>query len=391
MALISSATLKRLDATAGYLLCKLIGRARHYTGRPELAPDPAPESVRRVLIIRPGGMGDLLMLLPVIRSLRSARPDLEIDIICERRNADVLKLAGLEGRAILYDATPHRIFSLGSTRYDVVLDTEQFHNFSAIMAWMSGAPVRVGFRINPARLSLYTHLVSYDIDGYELDQFARLLRPLGVPLSHPHLDGVLADVTPPLDAQVPSSVSALRRAGPLVALSPGSSDPYKQWGPEKFRHLIRELLERGCGIVLVGGQAELAQAQSLAYGLPADRIINAVSTMTLMQTAAILQASTLFIGGDSGLGHLAVALARPTLILFGPSDRHKWSRPTERHRVIRRDLPCAPCSIFGYHKLCRKIPCMTGIAVADVVQAAEALLTAAPRTGPSAKTESSSQ
>lgn len=374
MALLSSATLKRLDATLGYLLCKIIGRTRHYTGRPELAPDPDPASIRRVLLIRPGGMGDLLMLLPVIRSIRAARPDIALDIVCERRNADVLKLAGLEGSAILYDAAPHRIFSLGNGRYDVVLDTEQFHNFSAIMAWLSGAPVRVGFRINPARLSLYTHLVGYDIDGYELDQFARLLRPLGVTLTHPQLDGILADVTPPLDAQVPSSVAALRRAVPVIAISPGSSDPYKQWGAAKFGHLVRELLARGCGIVFVGGHAELAQAQTLAYGLPTDRVINAVSNMTLMQTAAILQASSLFIGGDSGLGHLAVALARPTLILFGPSDRHKWSRASERHRVLRKDLPCSPCSIFGYHKLCRHIPCMTSITVDDVLAAAAPLL-----------------
>jgi ADP-heptose:LPS heptosyltransferase len=373
--LIPPATLKHLDATLGYLLCKLVGRARHYAGRPELAPDPDPASIRRVLLIRPGGIGDMLMLLPTIRSLQLARPDIHLDIVCERRNYEVLKLAGLESRAILYDSAPLQILNLRATRYDVVLDTEQFHNFSAIMAWLSGAPVRVGFRINPARLSLYTHLISYDVDGYEMDQFARLLRPLGVPLAFPSLDGVLADVTPSLDAQVPPPVAALRhRGGPLVAISPGSSNRYKQWGPERFHGLMQALLDRGCGIVLVGGRAEQQQSAELMRGMPADRVINTVGAAALGHTAAILQATALFVGGDSGLGHLAVALARPTVILFGPSDPRKWSRPDDRHQVLRHPLPCSPCSIFGYHKLCRTIPCMRNITVAEVLLAVERAL-----------------
>ncbi len=371
----STAALKRLDATAGYLLCKIIGRLRHYAGRPELAPDPDPAKIRRVLIIRPGGMGDMLMLLPVIRTIQQARPDIHIDIICEKRNAEVLKLAGLERHAILYDATPLRLLALRPNAYDVVLDSEQFHNFSAIMALASGAPVRVGFRINPARLSLYTHLISYDVDGYELDQFARLLRPLGI--AHPvrSLDGILADTTPPPEIQIPAAIAALQRAGPVVAVSPGSSDPYKQWGQAKCIELIRGLLAQGACVVLIGGRAEAAQAAALLAAANSDRVVNLAGTSSLTQTAAVLQSATLFIGGDSGLGHLAVALARPTLILFGPSDPNKWRRAGARHRIIRKNLPCSPCSIFGYHKLCRDIPCMTNITVAEVLTATRDLLT----------------
>lgn len=370
----SANTLKRLDATAGYLLCKLIGRARHATGLADLAPTPDPSTIRRVLLIRPGGLGDMLMLMPVIRSIRAARPDIELDIVCERRNFEVLKLAGLEGHALLYDGAPHRLLSLRARRYDVALDSEQYHHFSAIMALMSGAPVRVGFRINPARLNLYTHLLGYDVDGYEMDQFARLLRPLGIPLAFGALDGVLTDITPPLDSQLPDAVDALRRRGPLVAVSPGSSDPYKQWGFEKFKQLIQALTSRGHGVMLVGGPAEVRQATALQQCLSPDLLLNLAGRYSLTQTAAALQAASLFVGGDSGLGHLAVALARPTLILFGPSDERKWSRPHARHAVLRKQLPCAPCSIFGYHKLCRDIPCMATIGVAEVVETAERML-----------------
>ena len=78
--------LKLLDATAGWLLCKLIGWLRHVFRRPALAPNPKPSSVRRILLVRPGGMGDMLMLLPVIRHLSRHLPGVLMDIVCEKLN-----------------------------------------------------------------------------------------------------------------------------------------------------------------------------------------------------------------------------------------------------------------------------------------------------------------
>ncbi|MDA0991423.1 MAG: glycosyltransferase family 9 protein, partial [Verrucomicrobia bacterium] len=63
---------------------------------------------------------------------------------------------------------------------------------------------------------------------------------------------------------------------------------------------------------------------------------------------------------------------RRTVVLFGPSDDRKWSRADDQHAVVRNPLPCSPCSIFGYHKYCRDIPCMRSISVEQVMQVVDA-------------------
>lgn len=103
-------------------------------------------------------------------------------------------------------------------------------------------------------------------------------------------------------------------------------------------------------------------------------LVSLAGGLSLAETAAVIRAAGLFIGGDSGLGHLAVALGTPTVLLFGPSDHQKWGHAGVRHAVIRRPVACAPCFIFGYHRPCRTIACMRGITVDQVVAAARQLL-----------------
>ena len=374
MSLFSRARLlKILDATIGYATCKILGRVRHHAGLPELAPTPDFQSLTRILVIRPGGMGDMLMLLPVLQAMRDANASLEIDIVCEKRNAPVLALAGLGGGAILYDANPIACLQrLRGTSYDAVIDTEQFHNFSAVMAWFSGAPVRVGFKMNPARLALYTHLVSYNMDGYEMAQFARLLEPFDISLGVDSLHGTLAEAANALPMHVPPGIKTLTEAGPIIVIAPGSNNPYKHWDAGKCSELISRLDGPQRSFVLVGGNGEI-DAEVVARA-EVESLVDTCGTLDLEQTASILNSATLYIGCDSGLTHLATALGKPTIALFGPSDDEKWSRPHETHRVIRKDLPCSPCSIFGYNKLCREIACMRGISVDEVLSAAEAFL-----------------
>ena len=365
--------LKLLDAGPGYVLCKTMGRWRHHTGATELSEAPAPESIERILVIRPGGMGDMLMLLPVIRSIRDACPNAAVDVICEKRNEAVLRLAGLDVTTLLYDIHPLRtLAAIRRVRYSLVLDTEQFHNFSAIIACLSGAPVRIGFKVNPARLHLYTHLVDYDMYGRETTQFYRLLTSLNIETEPQAVTGFLrgptAEGAPPLPANFPS------RGDRIVAISPGSSNRYKHWNPACFARVIQAIDDKDITFLLVGGWTEANQAQAIMDRSLSATVHDYTGKLDLEQTAAVLSRAMIFIGCDSGVGHLATALGIPTLILFGPSDPRKWSHPGPRHAVVRNDLPCAPCASFGYYKLCRDIPCMQTITAESVVARVKELL-----------------
>lgn len=366
--------LKAVDATVGWGVCQLLG-ALHFLSRPaEPARAVQPGRLRRLLVIRPGGMGDMILLLPVLARLRRDLPSCEIDIVCEKRNLPVLALAGLGDRALAYDGGPVQFLRALRRGYDAVVDTEQFHHFSAVFALLTGASVRIGFNINPRRNALYTHLVSYAPDGPEGDQFGRLLQPLGLGPEPQRLPGVLTacrrDLPPDLEALV-------RGEGPLVAIHAGSRTAYKRWPADRFAELGRRLaLQAGLRVVTVGDRGDLPDtarvtAAMVRHGCP---VVSAAGRLDLARTASLLARADLFVGGDSGLAHLAVALDRPAVVLFGPSDPRKWGTRDDRRRVVSDPPPCSPCFLFGYHRPCRSLACIRGINVEEVLQACLGLL-----------------
>jgi ADP-heptose:LPS heptosyltransferase len=236
------------------------------------------------------------------------------------------------------------------------------------MAILARSPARIGFKISPGRNLLYTHLVNYDLEGYEADQFMALLRLFGIQ------DPAVVEGTLRADNTLPDAVDQLLHSSKgtrLVTMHPGSTSRYKQWPPQNFAELLRRLGEDPRLVfVLVGSKADRHQAKKLAAesGL-GSRVMSMAGHLTIPQTAAILARSSLYTGGDSGLTHVAVALVVPTVTLFGPSDSRKWGARSKLHAIVKQEPPCAPCFIFGYHKLCHTIACMSTITVDDVATA----------------------
>jgi ADP-heptose:LPS heptosyltransferase len=378
------AFLKFTDTLVGLPLCWILGYAHHGLVRRPPASDPLqPKSLRQILILRPGGMGDMILLLPILQRLRQALPEAQLTLVCERRNLEVLHIAGWNAPVIAYDAEPFRLIrQLAGRRFDAVLDTEQFHHFSAILALFSRAPVRIGFNINPARNQLYTHLVNYTPDGYEGAQFARLLKPLNLPDSPLlALEGFLAPTPlPQFTGVLPIATDPIRSH--FIVIAPGGTTPYKLWGGNRFVELIRQIqsTHSDSDILLLGGSGDRRECERIVRDTSGSstQIISLAGRLSLAESAAVIRSSRLFIGGDSGLGHLAVALGTPTVLLFGPSDHQKWGHAGNRHRVIRRPVACAPCFIFGYHRPCRTIACMRGITVDQVAEAVQQMLTTEP-------------
>ena len=367
-----------MDTTLGAALCRILGKLPALAVRQPPGRVTAASPVRRVLLIRPGGLGDMLMLIPTLRILRENFPHADIDVICEARNVDALNLAGgVANRVLTYDDHPLSCLrALRHTDYDIAIDTEQFHHFSAIFAVLSGAPVRVGFKINPLRNPLYTHLASYDPDGIEGEQFLALLHPLAISTKPFLLSGILRDASP--DQIATATHPPVQIAKPYMVIHPEATTPYKHWPAERFARVGATLAEeQGLLAVIVGGTADPASCEATCQDLlRRGTQAKAVSGLTdLKSTAGVLRDAALFIGTDSGISHLAVALGVPTVVLFGPSDDRKWGTQTAgRHAVVRKDLPCAPCFIFGYHKPCRALACMQGVTVDEVLQACRTVL-----------------
>ena len=130
-----------------------------------------------ILLIRPGGIGDAVLLAPVITSLKNKYPSLKITVLAEQRNSGVFALIPTVDTLLCYDR-PRELLHALQCNYDVVIDSEQSHRLSAVVARFASAPVKIGFNTNERR-RMFTHQIPYLQDDYEAISFAHLLEPLG--------------------------------------------------------------------------------------------------------------------------------------------------------------------------------------------------------------------
>jgi hypothetical protein len=151
-------------------LDRLIGPAAVW-----MLPRPSfrqPEHMGRILVIRPGGIGDAVLLLPLLTALKTVHRSARITVLAERRNGAVFSLSESVSDLLLYDR-PYDLLKAVRDTYDAVIDTEQWHHLSAVIARMTGAPMLIGFATND-RARMFTHPVAYSQDDHEYASFMRL-------------------------------------------------------------------------------------------------------------------------------------------------------------------------------------------------------------------------
>ncbi|MDD2541688.1 MAG: glycosyltransferase family 9 protein [Desulfuromonadaceae bacterium] len=344
-----------------------LGRLAALMFRPQ--PSPQITEPATILFIRPGGIGDAVLLATAISSLKHKYPNICITILAEQRNAGVLSLIPAIDKVFRYDSLSEFIQALFG-KYDVVIDTEQWHHLSAVVARLVKTPIKIGFDTNERR-RMFTHAIEYDQCAYEADNFISLLKPLKIDCPR---DVEAPTLSLPLKA-VSKAALLLQPLGSdsFVALFPGASIPEKRWGADNFRQVAKMLSVFGIKIVVVGGKEDRQQGEVIAGG---GLGLNLAGLTSLPETAAVIQKSALLLSGDSGVLHIAVGLDVPTVSLFGPGRAKKWAPRGERHIVINKELPCSPCTVFGTTPPCsNKTRCMSDITVDEVVNAVTMLLT----------------
>lgn len=353
--------LKLIDTLVG---ATITSHLPSISARPYLPP-------QRLLIIRPGGIGDAVLLSQLIASIKILNAKIHITVLAEQRNSGVFTLIPGVGKVWCYDC-PTELMQVLRDRYDVVIDTEQWYHLSAVVARLVRAPVKIGFGTNQRR-RMFTHSMRYDQDTYEADNFLALLKPLGLDC---HSD--IGTVTLELPLESVSNASQLLKplcSESFVVIFPGSSVPEKHWGAEHYAKVAKQLGGNGYKVVVVGGHEDRIDGDKI-FG---DDGLNLAGMTTLPETAAVVARSCLLISGDSGVLHIAAGLGIPTVSLFGSSNERKWAPRGEKHVVLNHNLPCSPCSKFGTTPPCPiNVRCMKEISPDDVLAAARRLLSQPP-------------
>jgi heptosyltransferase II len=350
--------LKWIDSVAGVVVAACLPAAKVRSG---VVP-------RRILVIRPGGIGDAVLLIPALVTLAHAFPGADLTVLAERRNAAAFALCPAVTRLLHYD-TPCELISVLRGGYDLVIDTEQWHRLSAVVARLTRAPVSIGFASND-RQRLFSHRVPYSHDDYEAASFFNLLAPLGI-------QPFAATAAPFLSVPAAAQARAEELLGELsgsrfVALFPGASIAERRWGGQRFRGVAQALAGGGIPVVVVGGSVDVEDGEAIVSGVGG---LNLAGRTTLAETAAVIARSGLLLSGDSGVLHIGVGLGVPTVSLFGPGIEAKWGPRGDGHVVVNRECDCSPCTRFGTTPPCPDgARCLSEISVAQVSAAVLELL-----------------
>jgi heptosyltransferase-2 len=208
---------------------------------------------------------------------------------------------------------------------------------SALLAWYSGAPIRIGTRHGWAHRILYTNPVPKRPKAPYVEQFLDLGRALGLEAAFPRMR---------LRVPVEYTENARQIVGksPSVGLIIGSEWPTKRWPAEKFAKLADGLVLQGFQPVLLGAPNEKLLAEEVKTAM-ASVALDLVGN-TISESIGVIHCLRGVVGGDTGLSHVARALGIPAVLLFGPTDpaKHIWEVSS---RAISTQLKCQPCHPHG--------------------------------------------
>lgn len=361
--------------------------------------------VHKILVVRPDGIGDVILTGPFLRELRRARPNARITLVIAPRALNLLQTCPYVDRVLTVRIPPpisvvdtwwsplrRRVAALSLARsslwsesYDLALVPRWGvdHHEASVLAYLSGAPDRVAYsehvsadreKRNRGYDDFFTHLVDDRSVKHEVQRNLDLLSALGVRVSDNTLEAWLSDE----DADF-ATESLPSPKEPLVALGPGAGGPTRVWPVDRFAEVGRWVMARGARLVLVGGPGEEALGDELRRRLGSG-VIDLINKTTLRQSVAVLRQCSLFCGNDAGPMHLAAAAGIPVVeISCHPQtgDDLHWNSPTRfgpwgvPHRIVRPEKPAhgctSGCRISAPH-------CILHVHVDSVIASVESLI-----------------
>ena len=307
-----------------------------------------PSMPQRVLIIKPSSLGDVATALPMLCDLRRAYPGARIDWLVAPAFAALVRGHDAVNEVLLFErrelgAWWYSPGALGKFRdlnrrlragnYDCVVDAQGLLR-SGYFAWVTGATMRIGFAdAREGGGMFYTHRVAIRREeAMAVVRMRALLDPLGV--QH---DGA-PEYRVPLGAEAVAKAAAVVPAGGRGAIGfiPGSRGEGKRWSAEGFAHVI-SVLAKEHAVVLFGSpdERELCEEIVRRSGSAGCARVNLAGKTNIAEMTAALARCRLIIGNDTGPLHVAVALGRPILGLYGKTDPRSVGPYGQLENVVR--------------------------------------------------------
>ena len=315
----------------------------------------------RILILRPGALGDFVMTLPVAAGLRERYPDAHVEVLA--RGSIAALADGIATRTGDLDAAGlHAFFTPGAAPDPKA--AEFIRSFDLIISWLGdefdravsdAGPVVVSVPCRPPSSQCGAPLNASRFFYQAVPQLRDVpWRPPRVQLTHDEKHqarGILRD-------------HGLDPGRPIVGIHPGSGGRSKCWPPGHFATVIRALLADRRQVVTFCGEADATAVGQVQRA--AGKPVPVLRDLSLRTLAGALSLCWRYLGNDSGVSHLAAAAGADCTVLFGPTDPAAWAPLGTNVRVLTADVPCRPCG--EANPACsRRFECLLSLATERVL------------------------
>jgi heptosyltransferase II len=337
------------------------------------------DGIHRILVLNRNHIGDCLLTTPMLRAIKRRFPRAHLSVSVPESNLDLLVTNPHVDEIVVRP----KISSWGSKfgfgcqirdrKYDLIISLQEKSVFYAIATRYA----QHGRKRKPVTIALdhwrtrygYDYTVrSPEVEQHEVYKYLEIADLLGCPREkRPVLE---LEPTPVAREKVERFVNSkgIHADVRFIGVNPGGTKPEKRWQVERFAEVADRLHdELGLPIMIFGGPGDHGLASAIADGMRHRPLVTA-GRASLGQAAALLERCSLFVTGDTGPMHMAVAQAVPVVALFGPTNPAKFGPFTTQSVVIRHDEGCTRCGR----------PCLHTIQAQEVVGAALRMYTAPP-------------
>lgn len=284
--------------------------------------------MNRILIIRGGAIGDFILTLPALRAVREAYPNAYIELLAYQRIAALVEEKFYVNAVRSIDYAPlSRFFAKGADFKDEL--QAHFASFDLLISYLYD-PDRI-FETNLRRAGAGKILVGPGkLDGtrHAVDQLVKPLAKLDIPVDDLRPKLFLSESDRRFAKQFRRDCSS-----PMVALHPGSGSQRKNWPLRKWVELGDTLLRSGFWLLILSGEADVTELGQLKDEWN-NQPVQFAHALPLIEVAALLE-NCLFVGHDTGISHLAAAVAAQCVLLFGPTDPAIWAPRNNKVSVVR--------------------------------------------------------
>lgn len=335
---------------------------------------------KKILIVGPAWVGDMVMAQCLFKLIKQSTPDVSIDVLAPAWSLPLLARMPEVSRAIVMPIG-HGQLALGeryrlgkqlrANHYDQAIVLPNSFK-SALVLWWANIPVRTGWR-GEMRYFLLNDMRRLDKQRYPLmiERFMALGLPenAALPAEYP---------IPDLQISAGSQQKALARhqlANPttsVLALCPGAEfGPAKRWPPEYYAEIAKEKLAAGWQVWIFGSAKDGEVAEHIMQ-LTEQRCVNLTGKTQLEEAIDLLSLVTVVVSNDSGLMHIAAALKKPLVAVYGPTSAG-FTPPLHQHaKMLTTQIECQPCfqrtCPLKHHRCMLELkPALVSKAISEVV------------------------